>query len=856
MDQNEEYKNVQHDFSGEWLPDELSAIVGAKNYTVLRNLRNNDSGKEGIRGYTKINTTAIAHPKLRSGIQLTTPRETKSYVLTHAFNDAGASAVYVNKSTIPNPGDFEATLLHTDPAGVTSGRFSPGPDGTIIYCNGQQTMVWGGDEIRCAGFYTVDDAAGANPKDYSEAVNNTLDTAGNYAPIGGTQRFGIVFTTRPIKAVKFALKTVNGTTATLSAKYWNGSAFTAVSSMVDGTSVGGKTMAQDGWVTFGSTVGSAKPYHFYDIYLYAYLFEISAGSAEIKTVSVNAPFQPMIDVWDGVFRQNVAFYASRSGEYEDYTLETNEQSSVQYPIVATIGGLVTTDHVIIGFEERMSAIKWGMLAGLTNGTAAVATVNYWNGSAWTAVTNMIDGTVASGKSLNQTGVMRWMPPGEGVEFRRELFGITGYFYKISWSATLENGTNHDGTSVDQVTGIPAQKTIPAYKFASMYKGMVMLCNLEAGHQGNRVDFSMPDSADVFNGELSSGMGEQSLYFGGDEPLTCGTQLYNRFGNNIFSTWVAIKAGETFLLNGDSPEDFKIFPVSDKVGCPAPMTLDTAEMGFEMAEDVTRNVAMWLSYSGPVMFDGSVLQPIDKVSKYFNPSNTDCINYAAIGKAFARYDPTFREYNLFIPTGTATDCNVWLVYDLKRQRWFEKNPGDAEFPQAALGVIDQNGARYTYLGIDTGYMMRNEHGPSWDGKKIHQEIAPGDFWPSGDVWQKTLIRRVKILAKRLDEECYLSVTHIADTNEVIVDSVFIDAEDDGYEFVDSEGGYGWGTDGGFITALPMSVAVGGKVLIKTSQETNLLAWCHKFKFELATYLTDKGFQPVGWAYQYLPYREDR
>jgi len=121
----------------------------------------------------------------------------------------------------------------------------------------------------------------------------------------------------------------------------------------------------------------------------------------------------------------------------------------------------------------------------------------------------------------------------------------------------------------------------------------MLAGYTQGNEGNRVDYSEDNAPDIFNGENTSLAGYQSLYFGGKENLTAGAQLYNRFGSNLFSSLVLFKVNELYLLIGDGPLDYRIFPISFTIGCPAPNTLATAEVGFELSEDVARNIAMWV-----------------------------------------------------------------------------------------------------------------------------------------------------------------------------------------------------------------------------------------------------------------------
>jgi hypothetical protein len=157
--------------------------------------------------------------------------------------------------------------------------------------------------------------------------------------------------------------------------------------------------------------------------------------------------------------------------------------------------------------------------------------------------------------------------------------------------------------VDLVVGIPALLNTAGlheskpFNFSTIYQNRLMLGGFSAGGEGNRMDYSVTNAPDVFNGAESSMDGTQSLYFGGVEPITCSTQLYNRFGASVYSMLLVMKDTEVYLMVGESPLDFTIYPVSQTVGCPAPHTLATAEVGLEIGQGLTRNVAIWLSHYG-------------------------------------------------------------------------------------------------------------------------------------------------------------------------------------------------------------------------------------------------------------------
>jgi len=998
---DEPFQKAQYNFTGAWLPDLDPAEIGPSNFRTLQNLRYAEKHPEGVMGYTKINTTPLAtYTSIRSGIQLKSDRTVASYVLVQSENTGEtASQVFQNQAVVPAQGDFTATALHTDATGAGVGRFAIVADGHVAYTNGVETMVWAGEEMRVAGFFTAYDSSQTLPVDYTKEVNNTLDSTGNTVTIGVTQLitngnmeadanwaavggatesqsqtqeysgsnswtissaaadegiqsatfttvdsttnyyrvwvfpvtdvtevnirirngandadeidadhtgltpdawnivtgsydvavgdggagaflqvrttsamagtdvyyvddvsvhaagrpYQIIFSTRPLQGIKYTIETANTVISKLYAEYWNGTAFTACASPADTTTASFIALKQTGTLSFTSTESTVKPYHLEGLYLYAYRVNLTLGSAEVEYVTLDADFQPMVDVWDGVYRQPIQFQYQDDAEWKNYTLEVNYASSTDNAISADISSMIAADdEIVIGFEERMAGIRLEMLEGAINENASVVTVSYWDGDAWTTVgTSMRDETAGTAaKTMNQTGLISWSADAITDEKQSTKFGYTGYFYRITVGSDIAATT-----SIDFVTGIPAQNTVRAFSFPSRFKNRTLLAGFKVGKEGNRVDYSVTNAPDVFNGAESSMDGVQSLYFGGSEALTAGTELYNRFGSNVFATWVALKNDSTYLLTGDGPEDFKIFPISYNIGCPAPLTLATAEVGFEMAEGVVRNVAIWLSASGPVIFDGAVLSPINGIDKYFDPAESVAIDTDNISVARGWYDPAYKEYNLLIPSGSGQSTNnVWLVYDIPKKKWFTKDTGTAGFPQTAFRADDQYGKGYVYAGIDTGYMMRLENGNDWDGTDIEQILITGDFWPTGSIWDKTRLRHLKIVAIRLDEEDPLNVDILVDgDSDDGVDFVWQDTDDFQWTDVTSRSSFQWVEFS--APEIQLFLNAGNTRIIRTTTGLNQLGWSYGVKFELTTDDSNKGFQPIGFAIQYQYVRDD-
>lgn len=859
-----QWSDIQFNFDGKWMPDIDPALVGPDNYAAIENVRYRDSGLSGVNGYTKINTTALTtYTDIRNGAQLRSSNTQKTYTLVHAANPSGDQGrVYVNRTDIGSQGDFDTThkfdvngnAYYADSETGLTGRFSSAPQGNLAYANSKESMIFGGDESQVAAAFIVQDASGTNPVDVTDDVNNSLQSS--FATMQTADYdYMLVFTTRPIQGLKFYL--VSGSTpGTVAVNYWDGNSWTATANATDNTT----GFTSTGTYVFDHTDSVVQPLHFEELFLYAYQVVLSGagGDADIYRITVDTAFQTVKDIWDGVYRQPIQLQKLDGTTYADYTLQVNVASSLDAPVGADIAGLTTGEHIILMFEEQVSAARITMLGNLVNSAAAsTLKVSYWNGSGYTALTsgthNYVDGTTDGTKPFSQTGLVSWVPPSD--EKPKTLFSSFGYAYKLEVVTANVSGTKNDKTVfIDLVSGVPSQKIVKPFDFTAEYQNRLMLCSYSAGNEANRIDYSVTNAPDVFNGTDSSDDGRASLYFGGEEGITAARSLYNRFGSNILSMFLVLKDAETYLLVGSDPSNFTIYPVSKSIGCPAPLTLATADIslgdGGEQTE--TRNMAFWLSGSGPVMFDGASISSIRGVENFFNPNSTEYIEWDNIARSRGWIDTTYNEYNLMIPsTSSQADVNRWLVYDLTRRKWFEKIP--TTYPQAAWEVLSEEGERNVYGGIDSGFMMHLENGASWAGAAIQQRIRTGDFFPSNNIWEETIIRKIKLLTKKFENTStvnILDIYHYPNTEEpTSVDIVWQVANTETGHAVNYVDGNGIAWVRKPITSITVNQDIGTRRLLNIILDANKKGWAHAFEFIVNTTDVANAFRPVAWGVQY-------
>ncbi len=584
-------------------------------------------------------------------------------------------------------------------------------------------------------------------------------TVPSTAGVSGSKAW-VVFSPRPIQAVKYYLSNANPIAgATITGRVWDGSAYTPLT-LMDTTA--GLTV-DEGSTVFESTIDLARPRLLDGSYYYVYQFSISAGEAEIYRMTFDVPMQPIRDLWDGVPRPVLECRFYHGSVWTDATMNVVESTasgvtgSVAY--VASVGGLTSTEMIDLAVSERACAfyiLMYERENGKVNTAAAVLTPYVWNGSAFVAPVGIMDETAPASKTLAQSGHVSWTPPPFGEEHPKTERGDTRWRYRLMVSGTLSADV-----WIDKIIAIPAPQIHDrGYAFPFMFQNRPMLCNLVSTGEGNRVDYAVTTASEGWNGEDSSfGDGKQPLYLGDQSPLTCACEIYQRLSNSIYTFALFFKAYGVHILNGYDYESYKDYPLSDKIGCPAPETLDTYQIFTSREQQSSRSIAAWLSFQGPQVFDAGGISPIPGLECYFDPLDPRCINFAAIANSRGWWDPDRPQYNLQIPSGAGQITpNVWVVHDFRENRWYPKTPaGPSPYLSAVVRVADAGDKQYIYGARADGHLLRLEHDTTWDGMAIPQIIETGEIVPTGNLWDTSKIPRLKLYYKPLSEAANLVIT---------------------------------------------------------------------------------------------------
>ena len=440
--------------------------------------------------------------------------------------------------------------------------------------------------------------------------------------------------------------------------------------------------------------------------------------------TVQCPPQPIVDIWDGEPREiGECWYYDGTTKWNAFTSNVLKIDYVDGEPI-TYGALGTFNNncgvMYCGFSDPQMGVDILIPDGTySNGSAGynsacTLTVFYWSGFAWTSVGTIVDGTSIAGgtQTMAQSGTVTWNPPDINTEFKTNVESENQfYYYKFVFSYSTGSVF---GSRLDYITGIPAQVKLLPYRFALLWNNTLWLCNDQVQYKNAILGFA-PKTCSVANGT--------QVYtdnLGDDEELVAGTTLFSRFGGSIYDNMILFKRNATYMMDGKDTSSYKPYCVSSKVGCVAPLTVQTCDTSYEVAPNLMKHIILWQSSEGIESFDGNAISLISEdIEDFFNPARSNYINPDLVSTFSSFYDEQNQEYHWLCVTGTNTQRE--LVYDLRYKKWFEIDRGTGKKLLCGFSVSDPYGNNYTYGGTVDGYLERLENGTNFDGNPIVYDL---------------------------------------------------------------------------------------------------------------------------------------
>jgi len=641
-------------------------------YSMIRNMRGQHPGMETRKGQIALHTTADGTNQVMTLYSFNKGRRSED----HLFAQMGDSDV------------LEATAL---PPTVTTGVFgaevfsgasSPVPASwanlldNLLFSNGvDQHQIWSGSLSYVKHFAVYSSETGwisipEKGRDCTEAATDGLTTTSALIGALGTNAADVLFICCPTvpSGIKFTVGTANDVTATMSIEYWNG-ASTALS-ITDNTAVAGKTLAQTGTVTW-TPVTDAATYAIYGVCGYWLKVTVSAplnATTAVSAVEYLSAWQPIQNIWDGVLMDAIEaqVYLAATASFRTYG-----------GAAINVGGITSSDIICFGTTDPIFSIyvDVGQTPNTTVGTTL--SVSYWNGTAWTDIGTILDGTVG----LKNSG---WiiLPAHSTVQpLNLNNSTIFMYWYEIISSNTL---------TANMTIWVQYQ---PCYYIDELGKGV---CN--SAWKGRAV-YSFDRWPDYL---YISKQGDPQALNGNDYGIIQAgdgrshkVAAMRRFHNEllVYQEEKGEIGGCLTLIEGYSPTTYGKLILSSRLGAMNAKSVAVVDgvLTSTATEETVKTLAFALSRYGVYATDGRTCSFIsDEIRNYFDSTKTECIRRGYENQMWLSYDSGCNVLRLgLVSGGSATVPNIFPVFDLTDKTWSFDVLGQALSCQVDTGAASGN-----------------------------------------------------------------------------------------------------------------------------------------------------------------------
>ena len=312
---------------------------------------------------------------------------------------------------------------------------------------GRPTYVYWYDKS-ATKWYQLYNARDGNTSNYSDLTLDTDDLL-------------YICYDQPMTQITIDLGTaVNNNTSTLVAKVFDGQAWTAATTLSDGSASGGATLAVDGTISWaaatlnywnaGSTVDE-------DDYIPAdnYALQLSAtGTLPLDIVNIN----------------EITCYGNGTTEFPEAErwndmANAYEDSENVYMYGHTFYG---KDHIYVGYSKPFSRIKF-IMGDTVNLVDSVMTAEFWNGQIWSSL-SITDGTrdvATTKKTLARTGDMTFTIPDTWQKgcypWESSVLGSDIFLVKLTVGTTTTSSVDVNKVTLEDDTLIETFRYIPLTK---------------------------------------------------------------------------------------------------------------------------------------------------------------------------------------------------------------------------------------------------------------------------------------------------------------------------------------------------------------------------------------------------------
>lgn len=636
-------------------------------YSDAQNVRNTHPGIKKRPGQQRLNSTAEGSV-IATMFQFSKGKKTERHFYAQCGTNVLEAGVVPPGSITGSFGSIVFTQSASPkPAAWTvitdKMLFSNGVDGHQIY-TGIGTPVEKFIVYKAGAAHSEIPDAGS---DYSlEVLDDSVTTVATLDGVGTySDDYTAIYIMTPIpaKAFNIVMGNKNSTGASLSMNYWNGT-WTSITSVVNGTSAAAScAFGQNGSMAWSPPTDEITKY-MYGANGFWYQLYLVGGSlstaCDMATMTYDASFQPLQNVWDGVpidLVEAQVFTSNIAGAASFY--------QTQSPDAVVISSLLPEQKIYLATTEPLEALYVDMGALTNSHVASIDTVGIFCGSTWSVASNIYDYTSGFVKS-------GWITFRRHTSVKPCQFGqLLNYAY---WYYLQMSGST---TSSNLVVGFTGQ---PFFSIGELGNGLV---NTGWKNRACYVFENTPNFIHVSEAYQPTHLNgtDSAILRAGDgrsNKIVCMKNFYNEM--MVWQEERGVDGGTLTLFEGNSTTTFGSLMLSNRVGTFSPKSAVVVDgvLTATATDEQIKTMAYFLSHYGIFATDGRVVYGIsDDIANYFDITQSECIRYGYEDKMWIGYDSTYNVLRVGLVSGaSATDCNVFPVYDLVDKTWTFDSLGQA------------------------------------------------------------------------------------------------------------------------------------------------------------------------------------
>jgi len=412
----------------------------------------------------------------------------------------------------------------------------------------------------------------------------------------------------------------------------------------------------------GTKIGSTKRYYFND----------QGDPAVMGGGSVFPSFENTTTILDGVSRRdsNGRLWFCHSVDNFAWRFETKSEFYRWPPSLVEFGNNVANeDFMYFNFTQRIEGLYWEVLEDRVNSTpSGTVKVEFWNGTAWTQVSNIEDGT----SNFLKSGFVTWDRQSDAT---KRQFGTSRFFsfwYRLSVDSQISSARGglfvlpyYDINDLGKLGRVNTTWNLRSVYSFDFFPSFIYMSAVTEPMVLNGDDFALFQVGDGrSNAVIAADKLEDKLLVWQEEKGVAGGTLTSFQGNtptNITKTIISKEFGA--------------------VNSKAVVVVEGVERGsnfFSSTQTQFSAFAFFISREGIMATDGLTVTRIsDKIQNFFDKTKSEVITRGQESRHYISFDSVYNVLRVGLVSGSgATVPNIFLVYDLRDKEWMTDTPAQA------------------------------------------------------------------------------------------------------------------------------------------------------------------------------------